>query len=150
VTAVRNRKSDNSIISIFTCSYDEAGNRTQVEEANGDLVTWSYDDGYQLTRERSSGANAYDLTYSYGEVGNRLTRLEDGVTASYSYDEGNELTMHNGDPAAARSRMRGREEEVQPCVTTYPDWGGSCRGYVCMRRSRWDGRHTRSSATPGV
>jgi hypothetical protein len=34
-------------------------------------VTWSYDNNYQLTRERRSGANAYDITYTYDPVGNR-------------------------------------------------------------------------------
>ena len=50
MTALRNLKSDLSVISVFTYSYDTIGNRTGVQEANGDLVTWSYDETYQLTR----------------------------------------------------------------------------------------------------
>ena len=56
-------------------------------------MTYSYDNAYQLTRERRSGANAYDVTYSYDPVGNRLTKLEGGVTTSYSYDEASQLTV---------------------------------------------------------
>jgi uncharacterized protein RhaS with RHS repeats len=45
----------------------------------------------QLTREQRSGTNAYDVTYSYDAVGNRLTKLEAGVATSYSYDAANQL-----------------------------------------------------------
>jgi len=67
--------------------------RAAALEASGDRVTYSYDSAYQLTRERRSGANAYDVTYSYDPVGNRLTKLEGGVTTSYSYDEASQLTV---------------------------------------------------------
>ena len=67
------------------------GNRLAVAEANGDLATWSYDETYQLTRERRSGTNAYDTTYTYDGVGNRLTKVESGVITTYSCDAANEL-----------------------------------------------------------
>jgi len=91
--ALRNLKADRSVLSIFTYSYDNAGNRTAVAEANGDRVTWSYDEIYQLTREQRSGANAYDITYSYDAVGNRLSKLEGGTTTTYSYDAANQLNV---------------------------------------------------------
>jgi RHS repeat-associated protein len=43
-------------------------------------------------RERRSGASAYDITYTYDTVGNRLTAVESGVTTTYSYDEANQLS----------------------------------------------------------
>ena len=92
-TALRNLKSDRSVISILTYSYDDAGTRTGVQEANGDRATWSYDNSYQLTREQRSGANAYDVTYTYDGVANRLTKLEGGTTTTYSYDDANQLTV---------------------------------------------------------
>ena len=92
LTALRNLKSDRSVISIFTYSYDSVGNRTGVEEANGDLVTWSYDEAYQLTREERSGDNAYDTTFTYDGVGNRLTQVSSGAPTTYVYDAANELT----------------------------------------------------------
>jgi RHS repeat-associated protein len=91
ISAVRNLKSDRSVISIFTYSYDSIGNRLGVAEANGDLVTWSYDEAYQLTREQRSGDNAYDTTFTYDGVGNRLTQVSSGATTTYSYDVANEL-----------------------------------------------------------
>jgi len=91
ISALRNLKSDRSAISVFTYSYDAIGNRTGVQEASGDLVTWSYDETYQLTREQRSGGNAYDTTYTYDPVGNRLTQVSSGATTTYSYDAANEL-----------------------------------------------------------
>jgi YD repeat-containing protein len=91
LTALRNLKSDASVISIFTYSYDSVGNRSGAAEANGDIVTWSYDETYQLTREQRSGANAYDVTYSYDAVGNRLIKIEGGAAATYTYDAANQL-----------------------------------------------------------
>ncbi len=93
LTAVRNRKSDGTVLSIFTYTYDKAGNRTQVEEADGSIVTWVYDDAYQLKEEARAGQSPYILQYSYDEVGNRLTEFNGAVTVSYTYDEGDELTL---------------------------------------------------------
>ena len=91
LTLLANLKSDNTTLSSFLYSLDNVGNRTGVTEANGDLVTWSYDDTYQLTREQRSGANAYDITYTYDPVGNRLTKIEGGATTTYSYDAANQI-----------------------------------------------------------
>ena len=96
VVAVRNQRKEPGPgapipFQIFTYSYDDAGNRTAVAEMSGERVTWSYDESYQLTREQRSGANAYDITYSYDAVGNRLTKLEGGTRTTYSYDAANQL-----------------------------------------------------------
>ena len=48
---LRNEKSDGSIISSFTYTYDPSGNRTSVKEADGTGVVWRYDKTYQLIRE---------------------------------------------------------------------------------------------------
>ncbi len=99
ITAVRNLKSDRTVLSIFTYTYDDAGNRTAVAEANGDRVTWSYDELYQLTSEQRSGSNGYAVFYSYDEVGNRLTRNEDPNLVTYTYDEANQLTVEENPSA---------------------------------------------------
>jgi len=91
IASVRNLKSDRSVLSVFNYSYDAGGNRTGVQEANGDRVTWSYDATNQLARERRSGTNAYDVTFTYDAAGSRLTRLEGGTTTTYSYDAANQL-----------------------------------------------------------
>jgi RHS repeat-associated protein len=83
------------VLSIFTYSYDNAGNRTGVAEASGDRVTWSYDAANQLLREQRSGTGAYDVTFSYDEAGNRLTKEEGGTTTTYSYDAANQLSVES-------------------------------------------------------
>src|SRR5215831_6466771 len=85
--------SDGTTISSFYYGLDNAGNRTRVVEANGDRVTWSYDTTCQLTRERRSGANAYDMTYSHDPAGNRKTMLTGGMTTTYTCDVANQLLM---------------------------------------------------------
>jgi YD repeat-containing protein len=118
-TAVRNLKSDRSVISIFT--YDNAGNRSAVAEASGDLVTWSCDNTYQLTREQRSGTNSYDITYTYDPVGNRLTNLEAGSTTTYVYDAANQI----------------QTEQTPSLLTTFTfDANGNLQGEMGADRER--------------
>jgi RHS repeat-associated protein len=62
-----------------------------VIEADGTRVTWSYDNLYQLTRERRSGTHAYDITYTYDLARNRKTTLENSVRTTYVYDTVSQL-----------------------------------------------------------
>jgi len=94
LTRLSNLKPDNTTLSSFRDTWDNGGNRTSRIENNGDRVTWSYDDTYQLTRERRSGANAYDVTYSYDGAGNRRTKLESGVKTTYTCDGANQLNKY--------------------------------------------------------
>jgi len=91
LTQLVNLKSDNTTLSSFAYALDNIGDRVGVTEANGDIVTYSYDNAYQLTREQRSGANTYDITYSYDPVGNRLSKIERGVTTTYTYDAANQI-----------------------------------------------------------
>ena len=50
-------------LSSFAYTYNPVGNRTQVVEVDGSVVTWSYDPIYQLSNERRSGPNSYNITY---------------------------------------------------------------------------------------
>ena len=68
------------------------GNRLRVVESTGNRVTWSYDKTYQLTNEQRSGSNAYNITYTYDPVGNRLVLINGGVRTTSTYDAANELT----------------------------------------------------------
>ena len=57
LTRLANLKSDSTIISSFDYQYDDAGTRTGVAESDGARVTWSYDQGSRLTRERALRRN---------------------------------------------------------------------------------------------
>jgi RHS repeat-associated protein len=88
---VANVTSTSTTLSSFAYAYDAEGNRTRVVEANGDRVTWSYDNTYQLKNERRSGANAYNITYTYDPVGNRVVQINGGARTTNTYDAANEL-----------------------------------------------------------
>jgi RHS repeat-associated protein len=94
-TGVRNAQSGGTAISGFVYTRDNVGNPTAVTLANGDLMTFTYDDNHRLTREQRSGANAYDITYSFDAVGNRTTKVTGGVTTTFTYNEGDQLTVQN-------------------------------------------------------
>jgi RHS repeat-associated protein len=94
ILKLANIRTDATTISSFDYAYDSVGNRTRVIESDGIRVTWSYDAKYQLTRERRSGANAYDITYSYDSAGNRRVNLEDSIRTTYAYDSANQLRYH--------------------------------------------------------
>ena len=78
-------------LSSFQYTVDAVGNRQRVVESSGDVVTWTYDNFYQLTRELRSGVNSYAVTYSYDAVGNRLVKEDGGALTTYGYDAGNQL-----------------------------------------------------------
>ncbi len=63
IQAVRNRKSDGTVISIFTYSYDPANNPTGAEEGNGDLVSWSYGEINQLSRSSLFSSLIFVVTH---------------------------------------------------------------------------------------
>ena len=75
-------------LSSFNYTYNPVGNRTQVVEANGDVVTLAYDPTYQLTNEQRSGANAYNISYTYDPVGNRTLLLNGGAVTTTSTTPG--------------------------------------------------------------
>ena len=86
-----NLTSSGTTLSSFNYTYNPVGNRTQVVEATGDVVTFGYDPTYQLTNEQRSGANAYNISYTYDPVGNRTLLLNSGAPTTSTYNAGNEL-----------------------------------------------------------
>ena len=86
-----NMATSGTTLSSFNYTYNPVGNRTQVVEANGDVVTFGYDPTYQLTNETRSGANAYNISYTYDPVGNRTLLLNNGAATTSTYNAGNEL-----------------------------------------------------------
>jgi RHS repeat-associated protein len=71
--------------------YDNTANRVGVTEASGDRVTGTYDATYQLTRERRSGVNGYDVTHVYDPAGNRTLKLDGGSRTTSVYNGANQI-----------------------------------------------------------
>jgi RHS repeat-associated protein len=86
-----NLKADGSVILGLTYEHDPVGNPTSMLESSGDLVTWTYDATDRLTREQRSGPSAYDTTYSYDPLGNRLVKDASGAMTTSTYDLANQL-----------------------------------------------------------
>ena len=76
-----------------TATYDAAGNPIGIQELDGSLVTLGYDADGWLTLEQRSGADAYDVSYSYDAVGNRSLKGDTGAFTGYSCDAANELCL---------------------------------------------------------
>ena len=92
ILLLANLGSGATTLSSFAYTYDPVGNRTQVAEVDGSVVTWSYDPTYQLTNERRSGTNGYNIAYAYDAVGNRNLTINTGAATTYAYNAGNELS----------------------------------------------------------
>src|SRR5207245_980642 len=91
LTRLVNITGTGTTISSFLYRVDGVGNRQGVTESDGTRVTWSYDKTYQLTHERRSGANAYNMTYQYDPVGNRSIMFDSGARSTYVFDAANQL-----------------------------------------------------------
>lgn len=91
LTKLSNKKSDGLIISLFAYTLDRVGNRTSMALANGDLVVYAYDSTYQLINELRTGFTPYSISWSYDEVGNRLTQTKNGQLTTYTYNDANQL-----------------------------------------------------------
>jgi RHS repeat-associated protein len=94
-------------LSSFNYTYNPVGNRTHVVEADGDVLTLSYDPTYQLTNEVRSGANAYNISYTYDPVGNRTVLTNSGALTTNTYNPGNELVTSQASAGVTTSTYDG-------------------------------------------
>jgi RHS repeat-associated protein len=88
LTGIYNYKSDGTLITYATYTYDAVGNRLSMSTPEGNY-TYSYDAIYRLTGEVNPIGGTY--SYTYDAVGNRLSMTHNGQTINYVYDAGNKL-----------------------------------------------------------
>lgn len=91
LTKVTNYAPDQSVISSYTYELNNAGIRTAVNEYDGSRVDYGYDDLYRLTSETRTGTNAYSISYTYDQVGNRASKNHDGAITNYEYNNRDQL-----------------------------------------------------------
>jgi RHS repeat-associated protein len=90
-----------TVITSYTYTLDNAGNRLGVAEAGGQSIQWTYDNLYRLTSEtRKSGSTTVAQTsFTYDAVGNRLSQQSTtnghSSTVQYTYNELDQLTSAN-------------------------------------------------------
>lgn len=88
VTSINHKKSDTSVISSESYSYDSASNLSS-KTVDGLTTTYTYDDDNQLITESRTG---YVASYSYDANGNRASKTLNGVTDTYTVDSSDKLT----------------------------------------------------------
>jgi len=92
LTSLEN-KSGEDIISSYKYTLDDVGHRLKVEEHEGRVVEYKYDDLYRLTEEAITDSNdavndGRTINYTYDNVGNRLTKVDSSEgTSTYVYNE---------------------------------------------------------------
>ena len=93
VVSVENRSVTGSIISSHSYTLGPKGERLRVEEASGRRVDYSYDERGQLIEERITepDGSVRTIAYTYDPAGNRLTKTDNAVTISYTYDDNDRL-----------------------------------------------------------
>ncbi|WP_410765423.1 RHS repeat-associated core domain-containing protein [Cyanobacterium aponinum] len=100
LTSVTNTDGDGNIVSSYLYELDEVGHILSVEELNGRIVEYDYDDVYRLTEERIIDPieGERTISYTYDDVGNRLTRNDsvDGLTV-YTYNQNDWLLSETKD-----------------------------------------------------
>ena len=93
VTALTNKKSNNTVLSGYTYTYYASGNQKSKTDNTGKVTSYVYDDLGRLTQESETGG--VTLSYTYDAAGNRTkltaTGSENYVT-NYTYNNANQLT----------------------------------------------------------
>ncbi|MCZ7358032.1 MAG: DUF2341 domain-containing protein [Candidatus Methanoperedens sp.] len=93
MTNLLNRKSVGGVISSYSYTLAPAGNRIRVVEDTGRKVDYSYDKTYKLTNESINDpvSGLRMINYSYDAVGNRLIKMDDDASRTYTYDANDRL-----------------------------------------------------------
>ena len=106
----------------FDYTLGPTGIRTSLTESSGRVVGNTYDDLYRLTDEvDTNGGGAVTTTYTYDDVGNRLSMDRDGTVTTYSYDDNNRMTALGTEIFAydANGNMTSRKDGALETVYTY-------------------------------
>ena len=98
-----NNQEELDIISSYEYTLDSVGNRISVEEQDGRIVNYDYDNLYRLTQEKiTNGNTVHTSDYTYDAIGNRLSRYDSelGLT-TYTYNDNDWLLTEetNGEVA---------------------------------------------------
>jgi RHS repeat-associated protein len=90
------KDSQGGVLASFSYSYNADGLRTQVVEADGSTVTYTYDGAHRLVGEIRTGTAPYSISYTLDAEGNRLSQTVNGVTTTFSYNADDQLLSTSG------------------------------------------------------
>jgi RHS repeat-associated protein len=85
----------------FAYTLGPTGIRTKIDEADGTVRAYEYDDLYRLTKETVTGGTgpAYEKSFAYDAVSNRISQVTTGTGAGsvgYTYDSRDRLMSEGG------------------------------------------------------
>ncbi|MCP4662223.1 MAG: hypothetical protein GY856_43020 [bacterium] len=89
------------VVQSYAYTLGPAGNRTRIDEHDGTVRSYGYEDLYRLATETVSDVSGtvYAKTFGYDPVGNRLSQVTTGAgaeTVAYSYDDRDRLVDEGG------------------------------------------------------
>jgi RHS repeat-associated protein len=130
-TLLQNIGSTGIAVGIYTATYDAVGNRLSVLEFEGNSCNYSYDAVNQLTSERRTGSLAYNTTYTYDGLGNRLVKYDSGKLTTYTYNAASAQILAvptTGLPTTTTYDSNGNvtTDQTGTTITTYT-WDGDNR-----------------------
>ncbi len=100
--SVRHRALTGEVLASYSYTFTSKGQREQVEERIAGQVVrtiaYTYDAADRLIEEQMTDTvtGALTITYTYDPVGNRLTKHDDGVMTTYTYDNNDRLLTEGG------------------------------------------------------
>ncbi len=112
------------ILQSYHYTMAKTGHRTQIDEFDGTVRTYRYDDLWRLTQDKvtNAGGLVYQEDFQYDPVGNRLlSNLQESsgppLIQGYSYDSRDRLVEHNGQRV---EWDRGGRIKSQPAIWPAP------------------------------
>ena len=121
LTDVIHRDSADNITLQFNYTLDATGRRTRIEENNGRVSEFEYDNLYRLIGETITDAVNGNRTsvFEYDKVGNRKSITVDGVQILSSYDENDRLTQQGDIIYSYDNNGNTLTETLDDNITTY-------------------------------
>jgi len=87
LTQMQDKKADETVYQQFDYSLHATGRRLKIEELNGRISSYTYDNLYRLTNEGITDFvnGNYSAEYQFDKVGNRIYSTINGVSTAYTY-----------------------------------------------------------------
>lgn len=87
---------NNRTVIEYIYTLGKAGERTLLTETGGRTTAYQYDSLYRLTKEAvNQNGSIRETSYSYDELSNRISKTENSVKTTYTYNNLNQLLQEN-------------------------------------------------------